>query len=138
MRRTQQDHVTEELGVQPEYDVEEIRSPGIAKLHEKSVQDMGEILAIALKSRPIVTAVHITRKVDSKENLVKEKVAIPGMKQLHQQSSQEQGDALALIWKSKPKVVGLHYIPGDYIELVTCDAKAGDTTLELVTARLNR
>lgn len=136
LKRTQADHVIEELGVQEEFDTEQIHSPGIPKLHEKSAQDMAEIIALAIKSRPIVTAVHITRKTDG--NLRKERISFPGIKELHLKGSLEQGEALALIWKSKPGAVGLHYIPGEYVELVTSDGKAGDTEVELVTARLNR
>jgi hypothetical protein len=140
-KRTQADHVTEELGVQEEFDTEEIHSPGIGKLHEKSIQDMAEILALAIKSRPIVTAVHVTRKTDGQTK--KERISFPGIKELHLKPSMEQGEALALIWKetekkSGNKTVGLHYIPGEYVEVVTSDGKAGETIVELTTARLNR
>ena len=58
MRRTQQDHVDEELGVQPEYDTYPVTIPGINKLHEKSTQEIGETLALVLKSSPGIVELH--------------------------------------------------------------------------------
>ena len=49
--RTQQDHVTQELGVQSQYDREKVSLPGIKQLHEKSTSEIAEALAIILKSR---------------------------------------------------------------------------------------
>ena len=57
-KRTQEDHVVEELGVQPEYDIERVSVPGVNKLHEKSTQEIGEVLALVLKSRPGVVELH--------------------------------------------------------------------------------
>ena len=137
-KSTQADWVTEELGLQEEFDHEKLAIPGIEKLHEKSAQDMGEILALALQMRAIPREVHIVRELSNEAEIKKERISVPGMNILHQKPVREQGEVLALIWKSKPKVVGLHYVPGNYIELATSDGKAGNCSVELVTAKLNR
>ena len=49
--KSQADHVTQEMGVQSQYDREKISLPGIKTLHEKSTTEIAESLAIILKSR---------------------------------------------------------------------------------------
>jgi hypothetical protein len=58
MRKTQQDHVDEELGVVKEYDTYPVTIPGLNKLHEKSTQEIGETLALVLKSNPGIVELH--------------------------------------------------------------------------------
>jgi len=50
-KKSQADHVTEELGIQSQYDREKVSLPGIKTLHEKSTTEIAESLAIILKSR---------------------------------------------------------------------------------------
>jgi len=50
--QNQMDHVREELGFQPEYTVREVAIPGIENLHEKSVKEIGAVLANVLRTEP--------------------------------------------------------------------------------------
>ena len=50
-KKTQADHVAEEMGVVTEYDREKVSLPGVKTLHNQSTQEIAEALAIILKSR---------------------------------------------------------------------------------------
>ena len=47
---TQDDHVKEELGYQPEEMTRKVTLPGMAKLHEKPIAEIAEALANVLRS----------------------------------------------------------------------------------------
>lgn len=49
--KTQQDLLTEELMSQPKTTKEKIRLPGIEVLHQKSKEEISEVLTMVLKSR---------------------------------------------------------------------------------------
>ncbi len=61
-KKTQADHVTEEMaGLQPQESVQKVVVPGIETLHQKSVNEIAEVLANVLRSAPnIIRVVYVT------------------------------------------------------------------------------
>lgn len=57
-KKTQDDHVKEELGFQPELIREKVNLPGIRQLHEQPAADIAEVLATLIKSRNDVKEIH--------------------------------------------------------------------------------
>jgi hypothetical protein len=52
---TQDDHVKEDLGFQPETVTDKVVVPGIQNLHDQSTVEVAEVIANVLRSRPNIT-----------------------------------------------------------------------------------